>query len=261
MKILKYVAIGDSFSEGYGDEIEGGWPRGWADLAAKHLATVQNTPIEYANFAIRGRKIRAILDEQLEAAIALQPDIITINGGGNDIMRPRVSPSWVSSRLLTAARRAMASGITPVIVSGGNPSGVMPLGKVMQRRGDALADHVQRWTNAFGLPYVNNWADEELLHPRFWSEDRLHLNAAGHAHAATNLLRALEHEADPDWSGLTGLTSAEAAMDARYWREFVGPWLGRRLTGRSSGDKRKPKYPEYMRLEPEVVGNPEETSS
>lgn len=250
MEIRKYVAIGDSFSEGYGDEIDGDWPRGWADLAAKRLATAQGVPVDYANFAIRGRKIAAILDEQLDAAIALRPDIISLNGGGNDILRPRVSPLWVSTKLLTAARRILASGITPVMVSGANPSGIMPLGTVMQRRGDELARHVMRWASAFGIPYVNNWGDEDLKHARYWSEDRLHLNAAGHAHAATNLLRALEREPDPDWSGFTGLTSAETAMDARYWREFVGPWLGRRLTGRSSGDNRRPKYPTYLRLEP-----------
>ncbi|WP_293697631.1 SGNH/GDSL hydrolase family protein [uncultured Agrococcus sp.] len=250
MEIRKYVAIGDSFSEGYGDETDDGLPRGWADLVAGRLASAQGIPIDYANLAIRGRKIAAILDEQLDAAIALTPDVISINGGGNDILRPRVSPAWVSSRLLIAARRIMASGITPILVSGANPSGVMPLGAVMQRRGDALADHVQRWTSAFGLPYVNNWGDARLRDARFWSEDRLHLNAAGHAHAATNLLMTLERDPDPDWSGFTGHTSAESAMNARYWREFVGPWIGRRLTGRSSGDGRRPKYANYIRLEP-----------
>ena len=38
-------------------------------------------------------------------------------------------------------------------------------------------------------PYVDNWGDPELRSPRFWSVDRLHLNAAGHAHVARNVLR------------------------------------------------------------------------
>jgi len=28
---------------------------------------------------------------------------------------------------------------------------------------------------------------------------------------------------------------------SEYWREYVMPWIGRRLTGRSSGDNRAPK--------------------
>ena len=33
-----YIAIGDSFSEGYGDEGPDGVPRGWADFVALGLA-------------------------------------------------------------------------------------------------------------------------------------------------------------------------------------------------------------------------------
>lgn len=248
--IRRYVAIGDSFSEGYGDEIEGGHPRGWTDLLAGQLATAQGHSVEYANLAIRGRKIRAILDEQLDVAIGLQPDLITINGGGNDIMRPRVSARWVSSQLLIAVRRILAAGITPVVVSGANPSGVMPLGKVMQRRGDALADEVQRWAKAFDVAYIDNWGDPRLLDATYWSEDRLHLNAKGHAAVAGNVIASLELDADEHWSELQALTTAEGRMDARYWRQFVGPWVGRRLTGRSSGDGRAPKIARPITIAP-----------
>lgn len=250
MEIRRYVAVGDSFSEGYGDELVNGWPRGWADLTAAHLASVQGHEIQYANFAIRGRKIGAILNEQLDRAIALRPDVISVNGGGNDIMRPRVSASWVSSQLLRAVRRIQAAGIAPIVVSGGNPSDIMPLGSLMQRRGDALADQVSRWASALDVPYIDNWGDPELRAPRYWSEDRLHLNAAGHARVAANVMRALEREPDPQWAEMRGVTTAEQSRDARYWREFVAPWLGRRLTGRSSGDGRAPKYADYVLIKP-----------
>ncbi|MGO1874901.1 SGNH/GDSL hydrolase family protein [Agrococcus casei] len=250
MEIRKYIAIGDSFSEGYGDEIEHGHPRGWTDLLAAQLATAQGHDVEYANLAIRGRKIGAIMREQLEVAISMQPDLITINGGGNDIMRPRVSAEWVSSQLLIAARRVLAAGITPVVVSGANPSGVMPLGRVMQRRGDALANEVRLWANALDVAYIDNWGDARLIDGVYWSEDRLHLNARGHAIVAGNVVRALEVGDGDHWPELASLTTAEGRMDARYWRQFVGPWIGRRLTGRSSGDGRAPKFGAYIPISP-----------
>lgn len=250
MHIRKYVAIGDSFTEGYGDEIEGGHPRGWADLVAAQLATAQGHSIEYANLAVRGRKIAAILHEQLDAAIGMQPDLITVNGGGNDIMRPRVSAGWVSSQLLIATRRILAAGITPVVVSGANPSGVMPLGKVMQRRGDALATLVKRWADPLEVAYVDNWGDQRLLESQFWSEDRLHLNARGYAVVAGNVIDAVQFDHDVSWGDLAAATTAEGRMDARYWRQFVGPWVGRRLTGRSSGDGRPPKIARPITIEP-----------
>ena len=87
----RYVAIGDSFTEGVGDpdpERPNGL-RGWADRVAEVLAAA--TPdFGYANLAVRGRKLPAILAEQVEPAVALSPDLVTIHGGGNDVLRPRV---------------------------------------------------------------------------------------------------------------------------------------------------------------------------
>ncbi|MCR8670636.1 SGNH/GDSL hydrolase family protein [Agrococcus sp. HG114] len=248
--IGSFVAIGDSFTEGVGDELPDGSVRGWADFVAAGLATAQGGAVRYANLAIRGRKLGQILHEQLEAAIALDPDAISINGGGNDILRPRVSIDHVGERLADAAHRIAAAGIRPILLSGGNPSGVMPIGAVMQRRGDALARAVVSRTRDLDAVYVDNWSDVELRSPRFWSIDRLHLNAAGHAHVARNVLRALGHPAPEAWRDLAGASTAEGRRDLAYYREYVLPWLGRRFTGRSSGDGRDPKLPVFVEVPP-----------
>ena len=87
---VRYVAIGDSFTEGVGDELPDGSVRGWADLVAKGWADGTGRPIEYANLAIRGKLIWPIVDEQLERALALRPTHGSFNGGGNDMLRPRL---------------------------------------------------------------------------------------------------------------------------------------------------------------------------
>ncbi|GEK78715.1 SGNH/GDSL hydrolase family protein [Agrococcus baldri] len=249
-QIRSLVAIGDSFTEGVGDELPDGSVRGWADLVAAGLATSLGESVRYANLAIRGRKLHGILSEQLDAAIALRPDAISINGGGNDILRPRVSIDHVGERLADAAHRIAAAGIRPILLSGGNPSEVMPIGAVMQRRGDALARAVESRISDLDAPYVDNWGDRELRGPRFWSADRLHLNTAGHAHVARNVLRALGHEAPQGWRDLAAATTAEGRRDLAYYREYVLPWLGRRVTGRSSGDGRDPKHATLIEVQP-----------
>ncbi|MDR7234426.1 MAG: SGNH/GDSL hydrolase family protein [Actinomycetes bacterium] len=251
-RIGSFVAIGDSFTEGVGDELPDGSVRGWADFVAAGLASAQGAPVRYANLAIRGRKLGPILHEQLDAAIALGPDAISINGGGNDILRPKVSIEHVGERLADAAHRIAAAGIRPILLSGGNPSGVMPIGAVMQRRGDALARAVESRIGDLDAPYVDNWSDPELAAPRFWSRDRLHLNAAGHAHVARNVLRALGMPAPEAWRDLAGASTAEGRRDLMYYREYVLPWLGRRFTGRSSGDGRDPKLPAFVEVPPIV---------
>lgn len=73
----------------------------------------------------------------------------------------------------------------------------------------------------------------------YWSRDKLHLNPVGHARVAGNVLAALGVPiADASRPGIP----AEAhERTAAYWRRYVLPWIGRRLTGRSSGDNREPK--------------------
>ncbi|MBN9621317.1 MAG: SGNH/GDSL hydrolase family protein, partial [Actinobacteria bacterium] len=65
----RYIAIGDSQTEGLLDEDGRGGYRGWADRFAELLA-VENPYLRYANLAIRGRRLDAIRDEQLAPALA-----------------------------------------------------------------------------------------------------------------------------------------------------------------------------------------------
>lgn len=87
----RFVAIGDSFTEGVGDD-DSSHPnglRGWADRVAEQLA--EGRPgLGYANLAIRGRLLPSVLTQQLEPAVSLRPDLVTLYAGGNDLMRPRV---------------------------------------------------------------------------------------------------------------------------------------------------------------------------
>lgn len=238
MDFSSYVAIGDSFTEGVGDELVDGGVRGWADLVAFGLAAASTEPVSYANLAIRGRLLAPIVDEQLNAAIALSPALMSINGGGNDIMRPKVSIDAVADQLQAAVASAVESGIHVILLSGANPTRHIPLGARIERRGDALAAAVRERVPASGVTFVDNWGDAELTELRYWSVDKLHLNPLGHRRVATNILRAL-NVAVPDWPDEP--LELERPGVIAYWRGYVFPWIGRRLTGRSSGDGREPK--------------------
>ncbi|QAY72224.1 SGNH/GDSL hydrolase family protein [Agromyces protaetiae] len=248
-----YVAIGDSFTEGLGDDLPDGTPRGWADLVAIGLAKAAREPIGYANLAIRGRKLGGIVEEQLEAAIALRPEVISFNGGGNDIMRPRMPEDLIAERFRTAVHRIHDEGIHVLILSGGNPGDHLPLGKVMDVRGERLTKRLVDLTALSGVTFVDNFNDRGLRDIRYWSPDKLHLNSLGHARVASNVLTAIGVPVPAEW----GVDEVAAAPDgprsrntAAYYREFVLPWIGRRLTGRSSGDGRTAKRPTLEPVEP-----------
>jgi lysophospholipase L1-like esterase len=233
-----YVAVGDSFTEGVGDERADGSVRGWADLVALGLALASPTPVRYANLAIRGRLLAPIVTGQMDAALALRPQLLSINGGGNDILRPRVSIAAITDQLDAAVDRAVAEGVHVLLASGANPTRHIPLGKVIHARGEKLADEIRTRLPKNGVTFVDNWADTELRDIRYWSHDKLHLNSRGHERVAGTVLAALGVPA-PDASSDHPTIPEQRTAD--YWRQYVLPWIGRRVTGRSSGDSRAPK--------------------
>ncbi|WP_029144274.1 SGNH/GDSL hydrolase family protein [Microbacterium luticocti] len=251
MTSVRLVAIGDSFTEGVGDELPGGVVRGWADLVAQGWADATGRPIEYANLAIRGKLIGPIVDEQLEAALALKPTHLSFNGGGNDMLRPRTSIAHVADRFTQVLRRCDEAGVQLIALSGANPSGQLPLHGLIQRRGDELSAAVAaRLADRADVVTAWNWPDRELSAPGYWSPDRLHMNARGHHRVAARVLTALGLAAPTAWWSLPPLDDQQALRGAAYYRAHVLPWVQRRLTGRSSGDGRRAKYPDWVEVSP-----------
>ncbi|MFB6612261.1 SGNH/GDSL hydrolase family protein [Agromyces sp. NPDC056379] len=241
-----YAAIGDSFTEGVGDELPDGSVRGWADFVAIGLAAAAREPIGYANLAIRGRKLGPIIDEQLAPAIALRPELLSFNGGGNDMLRPRMDEQVTASRFRDAIERIRAEGIHVLMLSGANPTDHIPMGKVFDARGARLTAALVDLADRPGVTFVDNFNDVGLRDIRYWSPDKLHLNALGHARVASNVLTGLGVAVPVEW-GVEEVAAAPSGPRSRntaaYYREFVLPWIGRRLTGRSSGDGRTAKRP------------------
>lgn len=253
MGFTSFIAIGDSFTEGVGDDLPDGRQRGWADFVALGLAQASSEPVRYANLAIRGRKLTPIITEQLGPAIEQHPQLVSLNGGGNDIMRPRVTIESVATQLIDAADRVVASGSRMLLLSGANPSRLLPMGGLLRKRGDELAVAVRALLPRDGVLFVDNWADESLEDVRYWSADRLHLNALGHARVASNVLTALDVPVPTAW-GVEEVQDARPGAPSRrtadYYRRYVLPWIGRRLTGRSSGDGRTAKIPQLTVVDP-----------
>jgi lysophospholipase L1-like esterase len=253
---VRYVAVGDSFTEGVGDELGDGSVRGWADLVAGGLAAASEEPVEYANLAVRGRLLAPIVTEQVPAALALDPapTLLTFNGGGNDIMRPGIDQGRLMELTEQAVRRVVDAGVQLVLISGADPSARLPFGRTMRRRAGQLTDELEALAARYDVTFVNAFGDTELHRADYWSPDRLHLGPAGHRRVASLVLAALGHEVaaaavDP-WPQPRRRMRAEA----RYYREHVLPWVGRHLRGRSSGDARTGKHLDWVPVTPVPVG-------
>jgi len=252
---VRYVAIGDSFSEGVGDELPDGSVRGWADLVAAGLSAAlagRGETLEYANLAIRGRLLRPIVTTQLDAALALRPaaDLVTFNGGGNDMMRPGVDLADLVAMIEQAIRRCADAGVRLVVLSGADPTAQLPFGRTIHRRGTYLTAATAEVCARHDVTMVSVFDDQEIRDHRYWSPDRLHLNSAGHRRVADLVLHALGFGELPEPDGSAGAGRPGVAANARYYREHVLPWIQRRVRGRSSGDNRDPKHARWHLVEP-----------
>lgn len=247
--VTRYVAIGDSSTEGLDDpDGAGGW-RGWADRLAEQLA-VAFPEVTYANLAVRGRLAGRVRAEQLPAALALRPDLATIVAGMNDVLRPGFDAERVAGEVEAMQAALVAVGATVLSWTLPDPVPVMPLARPLRRRVLALNDALRAAAARTGTILVDFGRHPVTSDPRFWSDDRLHANAAGHARIAAALADALGLPGS-DGSWVQPLPTAPrrrphqvAVAEAAWVRRHLAPWVGRRMRGRSSGDGRAPKRPE-----------------
>lgn len=145
-RIRTYLAIGDSFSEGLMDEsaLEDGRFIGWTDRLAHSLtqAPVGSPDLLYANHAIRGRQLTAIIDEQVPVALDLKPDLVSFVAGGNDVLRPSADVDGLAEQLERAISAMRAEGIEVLLGNGFDTAAFSPMLRTAPPRGRVQRTHV-----------------------------------------------------------------------------------------------------------------------
>jgi lysophospholipase L1-like esterase len=244
----RYVALGDSFTEGIGDpeSKSPGGNRGWADRVAEVLSE-QTEDFAYANLAIRGRLLRQILDEQVDLALALRPDLITISAGGNDLLRPNTDPDRLAAVLEAGIVRLRSNDATVVIFTGPD-IGMTPVLSRSRGKVAIYNENVRAIALRHDLVVADMWALRELKDPRMWAPDRLHFSPIGHTTIARMVLDALnvQNDLEPvNPEPLTRVPWRQARVEDIGWaREYLVPWVLRRVRHQSSGDGIAPKRPD-----------------
>lgn len=245
----RYVAIGDSFTEGIGDpepQSPGGH-RGWADRVAEALAE-RTDDFAYANLAIRGRLLQQIADEQVDPALELKPDLISVSAGGNDIIRPGTDPDDVADRFESMIVRLRRDGAT-VVMFNGPDIGMTPVLRRVRGKVAIYNENLRAIAQRHDAIVADMWALRELQDPRMWAPDRLHFSPVGHHTIARMVLDSLgvENDMEPFRPEPLPRTSwRQARVDDVGWaREYLVPWVIRRVRHQSSGDDVVPKRPGY----------------
>jgi lysophospholipase L1-like esterase len=258
----RFVAIGDSFTEGIGDPEPGspGGHRGWADRVAEVLSETADD-FAYANLAIRGRLLQQIIDEQVDAALELQPDLVTVSAGGNDILRPGSDPDELAARFDGMVARLGRDGAT-VVMFNGPDIGMTPVLNRVRGKVAIYNENLHTVALRHDAIVADMWALRELTDRRMWATDRLHFSPTGHHTIALMVLDAMGVANDlepfrPEPLPRTSWRHARAE-DIVWARQHFVPWVIRRLRHQSSGDNVVPKRPIF---DATAAGAPEPADS
>ncbi|TLS40661.1 SGNH/GDSL hydrolase family protein [Streptomyces montanus] len=247
----RYVAIGDSQTEGIGDGDEVHGHRGWADRLAEILAE-GNSDFTYANLAVRGKVTAQIRAEQLEPALALKPDLVTVVAGMNDLVRPGFDAERIVGDIEEMFARLTESGARVATVTYPDLGKVSPFARRALPRVLDLNARLRAAAERHGVAVLDVFPHPVTSDPRLWSPDRIHAGPLGHARLASGMAHTLGLPGHADWTAplpplpppapVSALRTTSA--DVRWAVGFLGPWAWRRLRGRSSGDGRTAKRPE-----------------
>lgn len=233
----RYVAIGDSSTEGLMDPDEsdgqGGF-RGWADRLAQHVADGQDEPLDYANLAVRGLHAGEVRATQLEPALALHPDLLTVFAGVNDVISVRCDFAAVTDDLDAMFASGRASGATVLSFTMPDPGAINPLARRLRPRVARLDDIIRDRAAAHGVLLVDFDAYPVTVDPRLWFADRLHNSSVGHERIAAAIAWRLGVEGfdeawaepfpdEPDQHTVRETVSS----DVDWVVHHLSPWLGK----------------------------------
>jgi lysophospholipase L1-like esterase len=261
MKYQRFVAVGDSCTEGLDDPYpDGSIYRGWADLVAARLAA-DNPDFRYANLGVRGRRLDQITGEQFPALASLEPDLVALFGGGNDLMSGGWTERSVSRRVDRALQELTSLSPKVIVFTLSDISRRMPFGWRMRPRIEALNAAIREAAVSYGALLVDLWPDPAANDSRYFGPDRLHLSEAGHRRLAAYFLRRLDVSFDPSWlAPLPGPPPRTNLAEHVRWvgREVLPVVRSRvrnRIIGRQPGDGFVPKRPELVPWQTSIPGN------
>jgi lysophospholipase L1-like esterase len=244
----RYVAIGDSQTEGLWDGNDAVGFQGFADRLAALIDSL-HPGLQYANLAIRGKLVADVLTEQVPPALAMRPDLITVCVGMNDVIQPGRSFARALINLEYVYAALAASGATVVTTTFPNVAQFLPLGRLVSGRLARINDAIRAAADKYDFRLVDLYSAASMRDLDTWDVDRVHASTKGHMLFAAAAAEALNLPgSNHDWAEANGSPTrlpfkSRTYGQLRWTQEKLMPWVWRRMRGMSSADGRVPKRP------------------
>ncbi len=251
MGFTRFIAMGDSLTEGLSDRYPAGNYRGWADRVADVLAS-QNADFKYANLAVRGKLINQVIADQIPAAISFvvpNQTILSFHAGANDLLRPKLILPEILESYVSAIEQIAKLDVKLLLFTVREiTSPKSKIEELWNLRFMPFNENVKNTAREHQATVLDANSAQVFGDPRMLAKDRLHLSSEGHRRVAAAVLNELNLPHDSDWRDPLPPAKVtpkviQLGINALWAVAFVIPWVIRRLTGKSSGDSRVAKYP------------------
>jgi lysophospholipase L1-like esterase len=192
-----------------------------------------------------------VREEQLDAAVALQPDLASVLSGLNDMLRRNCDTAAVIGELDAMIGTLRAAGADVLTFTLPDPVPINPIARSAAARLRHLNAAIRNLATKHGARLIDLEAHPVASDRRLWDLDRLHATPEGHRRIAAAAAEALGLEgADASWTQEfhDPLTPRTRASHAVWAGRYLTPWIIRRLRGVSSGDGITAKRPTLERV-------------
>jgi lysophospholipase L1-like esterase len=184
-----YVALGDSFTAG----LVSGEPR-WADEVARALGP----RTRYENLAWVGATSADVERQQLDYALSLEPDVVTLVCGANDVLESvRPDAGAYAERLGRMFARLRSEAPRAAVLTATYPD-ISRFLDLRPRTRARVEEGMRRFNAAcrgvaerYGVALLDGFEDPAAAERDTYAADGFHPSPEGHRRAAAAFLRAL----------------------------------------------------------------------
>jgi lysophospholipase L1-like esterase len=244
----RFVALGDSQTEGCNDLGSDGRWRGWADRFAERLAATTSPDLTYANLAVGGCRARHVLEVQLPAALELEPDLASVVVGMNDLLRHDFDIHATVDQIERTFAALRATGCRVITMTFPDVALMLPVMGWLRPREAELNELIAAAAARHGVDVLDLFSLGLSADPGMWSHDRIHGSALGHQRIAAGACELLDLPgSDHSWVEPAGVIPGRLdsyRRDAWWVASFVGPFLLKQVRGRGQGPG--PKRPALL---------------
>ncbi|MBK3576772.1 SGNH/GDSL hydrolase family protein [Streptomyces sp. MBT65] len=236
MRTVRFVALGDSLTEGVGDPVGEAW-RGWAALLADGLVQQPEETVQFTNLAVSGAQSRDVLERQTPAGLALNPDIVSVVIGVNDTLRCTFDIQALAARLDEVYAAFTEQGAVLLTACLPDPGAMLglpgALARPLARRQRAVNTVVHALSERYGAVHLHAAEGEWIMDRAIWSADRLHPGERGHRQLALRFHALLAEEGVA--TGVAPSPEPEFPVPTKsaslWWLATAGTgWVARRCT-------------------------------